>query len=103
MNFKKMDINDIIAWCKENNQVAWLQAKAKEKVTVERYSKRIKVWDEEKGKYVYKADKNSPKTTVKQPITFVQIKYDFCKKFMPDILPEAKEKAPTMFDLIAKL
>lgn len=31
MDYKTMSIEDIINWCQENNQVAWLKAQAKNK------------------------------------------------------------------------
>lgn len=102
MNYKTMQIEDIINWCKENNKVAWLKAKAKETVEVERYSGRVQTTNS-KGKTVWIADKTSPKVKVKQPISFIQIKIDFVNEFMPEIAPAKKDKKPTMYDLIAEL
>lgn len=31
LDYKMMDINDIINWCKENNQVEWLKAQSESK------------------------------------------------------------------------
>lgn len=111
LDFKTMDINDIIKWCKDNNQTDWLKREAAKKVEVERYTRRVKKLDEKgnvvlnkNNKPVYVVDKTSPKEKIKQPITFVQLKYSFCKAFMPEIIPEAAaKKAPTMYDLIANL
>lgn len=102
MDYMKMNINDIIKWCQENNQINWLKAKAKEEVEVKRYTGRVKVVNS-KGKEVWVADKNSPKKTIKAPITFIQIKKDFVEKFMPEIKPVAKSKEKTMYDLISEL
>ena len=82
--------------------IEMLKAKAKETVEVERYSGRVQSTNS-KGKTVWIADKNSPKVKVKQPISFIQIKMDFVNKFMPEIAPKAKNKKPTMYDLIAEL
>jgi hypothetical protein len=72
MNYQKMTINDIIAWCKANNQVEWLKAEVNKKV----------------------GDRD---------ITFFEIKKNFATMFMPEILPVAKAKKPTMKDIIANL
>lgn len=79
MDFKKMNIDDIIAWCKANNQVEWLKAEAA-KTYIDKNGKECK-------------------------ISFIQIKYDFCKMFMADILPKAKapKQEKTMYDRIAEL
>lgn len=106
MNFKTMDIEDIINWCKENNEVAWLKAKAKEKVEVKVYPRKKVIKTKEDGT-TYKtteADKSKPYKIEKRDITFIQIKRDFCEKFMPELIPVAKEdKKPTMYDIIAAL
>lgn len=82
MDYKAMKIEDIINWCKENNQVAWLKQIA---------AKQYPVVDEEGNE------------TGTRNITFIELKIAFAKKFMPDILPKAKDKKPTMFDLIKNL
>lgn len=97
MNYKTMTIDDIINWCQENKQVTWLKAKAKEKVEVKQFPK-VK---NEAGKMV--ADKTQAPTIVKAPITFIQIKKAFCEQFMPELLPQSKDKKPTMYDKIAAL
>lgn len=103
MNYQKMTIDDIIGWCEENNQVEWLQRIAAKTTKVKRHTGRIKVYDEAKQKYIYKADKTSPVVVKEQPISFMEIKTAFVDKFMPEIKPEKKEKYPTMFDRIKKL
>ena len=67
LDYKKLNVDDIIAWCQANGEVAWLKKEAA----------------------------NKP--------TFIQLKVAFAKKFMPEIMPKAKDKAPSMFDKIAKL
>ena len=77
MDYKKMTINDIIDWCKANNEVEWLKAEVNKTITKD-------------GKT--------------RDITFIEIKKDFATKFMPEILPvPTKAKKPTMKDLIAAL
>ena len=88
MDFKKMNIDDIIAWCKANNQVEWLKAEATKTFPVK--------FKDENG--IECVDE-----TKRRKISHFEIKYDFCRMFMPDILPKAKEKRKTMWDKIAEL
>ena len=88
MNFKTMSIDDIIAWCKANGQVEWLKAEAAKTFP-------IKFKDEDGNEYV---DENK-----RRAISFVEIKYDFCRMFMKELVPVAKAKAPTMRDKINAL
>lgn len=97
MDYKKMDINDIINWCKENGEVEWLKKTAAKKVEYKVYPK-VK---NESGKMV--ADKSAKPKIEKRPISFIQIKIEFCEKFMPEIMPKKKDKKPTMYDLISSL
>lgn len=78
MDFNKINIDYIINWCIENKQVAWLKEEAN-KTYINKNGKECKA-------------------------SFIQIKYAFCRKFMPEIVPVAKEeKKPTMYDRIAAL
>ena len=78
MDFNKINIDFIIDWCKENNQVEWLKKEA------------AKTYYNKNGK--------------KCKASFIQIKYAFCRQFMADIIPVAKkEDKPTMYDRIAAL
>lgn len=97
MDYKKMDINDIIDWCKEHDEVEWLKATAAKKVECKVYPK-VK---NAEGKLV--TDKSAKPKVEKRPITFIQIKIAFCEKFMPEIMPKKKDKKPSMYDLIASL
>lgn len=97
MDYKKMDINDIIAWCKEHGEVEWLKATAAKKVEYKVYPK-VKDAD---GKMV--SDKSATPKIEMRPISFIQIKIAFCEKFMPEIMPKKKDKKPSMYDLIASL
>lgn len=96
MNFKSMNIQDIIAWCKENNQVEWLKAEAAKQMPCKVYPK-----VEKDGKMV--ADKSQQPTIEMRPITFIQIKMDFVNTFMPSIAPQKKEAKPTFYELIKNL
>lgn len=96
MEFKTMTINDIIAWCKANNQVEWLKAEAARKMPCSVYPKK-----EVDGKKV--VDKTATPTIEMRPITFIQIKTDFVNKFMPEIAPKKKDAKPTMYELINAL
>ena len=96
MDFKTMTINDIIDWCKANNQVAWLKAEAAKQMPCKVYPK-----TEENGRKV--VDRKATPIIEMRPITFIQIKTDFVNKFMPEIAPKKKEAKPTMYELIAAL
>lgn len=67
LNYKTMKLEDIVNWCKANNEVDWLKKQGAAKKT------------------------------------FIEIKVEFAKKFMPDIMPVAKPKKPTMYDIIDAL
>ena len=103
LDYKTLDEAAIIKWCQDNNQLEWLAAKLNETVVGEFYSKKVMVWDDEKGKYIYLADKTSTIVKKEIPITFIQVKRDFAEKFMPDILPKGKGKKETMRDRVAAL
>jgi hypothetical protein len=78
MDYKTMKIENIIEWCVANKQVEWLKA--------------------EVAKPFYNKDGSARK------ITFVELKINFVRKFMPEIAPKATgEKKPTMFELIDAL
>ena len=78
MDFKKMQLDDIIKWCVENKQVDWLKKEAEKKYTT--------------------------KEGLERNITFVELKYSFARKFMPEIVPVAKKpKTVSMFDKIKAL
>ena len=112
-DFRHITIEEIIAWCKENNQVEWLKAAAAEKVEVSIYPRnKVAKVDEagnpvlnSKGKptYTYVTDKTATPTVELRPISFIQLKQAFCEKFMPELLPNGGKKKPTMFDLINAL
>ena len=101
MTYQTMTIQDIIAWCKANDQVAWLKAEAKKKVDYKVYPK--KTITNEAGKTVKVVDRNAKPTIVKKPISFIQIKLDFVENFMPELAPTKKAKKPSMYDLIESL
>lgn len=100
MNFKSMKIEDMIAWCKEHNELEWLLAKTQEKVKKPVYPKVAHV--SKSGKNTMKMDKKqAPIGEAEVDISFVEIKTAFCAKFMPELLPKATgEKAPSMQDKI---
>lgn len=101
MKYETMTIEEIINWCKENNQVEWLKAKATETVPYKVYP-RVKVTGED-GKVKMVADKSAAPKVEKRAISFIQIKRDFVEKFMPEIAPKAQPKTPTMYEIIAAL
>lgn len=98
LNYKTMTIQDIIDWCKANNQVDWLKATASKMVDYKVYPRTKSA----EGN-VWKVDKTAEPTIEKRPITYIQIKNEFVQKFMPDIAPQSKPKKPSMYELIANL
>lgn len=108
MDYKTASLDEIIEWCKANNQVEWLKAKAQEKTECKIYPKiTITEVDKETGETIEKkkVDKTATPTIEMRPITFMQIKLAFFEKFMPEFIPTAKEKPKkaTMYDKIAAL
>ena len=89
MDYKTMKVDDIINWCVANDQVKWLK-----QISATEYPVLTKDGEPVLNK------KGKPKT---RKITFIEIKLAFAKKFMPDIIPVALPKDPTMFEKIAKL
>lgn len=77
MNYKDMTVENIIEWCVSHEEVDWLKATAK------------KTFPTEDGK--------------ERKITFIELKLEFVKEFMPEIAPKAKEKKLSMYDRIANL
>ena len=76
MNYKDMRIEDIIDWCTKHDAVDWLKETAA---------------------------KTFVKDGKERRISFIELKLEFVKKFMPEIAPKAQSKKPSMYDLIAKL
>jgi hypothetical protein len=101
MDYQSMKIEHIIDWCVANKQVDWLKATAAKKTECKVYPRKKVV--NAKGKVVSKADKSQPYTIEKRNISFIEIKKAFCEQFMPELLPEAKEKKASMYDIIAAL
>lgn len=94
MDYKNLDINDIIKYCQEHNEVAWLKEIAAQKVPYKIYPRK-KV----DGKSV--ADKSQEPRIEMRPISFVQIKTAFLEHF--NLGTPAKPKEPTMYEIIANL
>lgn len=101
MTYQDMKIEDIIAWCKANNQVDWLKAEAAKTVPCKVYPRKKIITPE--GKKISVADKDQAPKIENRPITFIQIKMDFVEKFMPELAPKKKEAKLTMYDLIKAL
>jgi hypothetical protein len=73
ITYQGLKFEDIIEWCKANNQVAWLKEE------------------------VHKTNAKG------KAISFIEIKRNFAKAFAPEILPVAKPKKKTMIDLVDEL
>ena len=81
--YQEIQLIDIINWCKANDQVAWLKETAEKEYPVK--------------------DKETGEEVGKRKITFIELKLAFVREFMPAFAPKAKEKKPSMYDLIASL
>lgn len=113
LTYKDMDINDIIEYCKAHGEIEWLKETAAKEVPCKKYPRKTVPVLDENGNQVYTAkgkpktkaiaDKSAKPTMEMRPITFIQIKNEFCEKFMPELMPKAKAKAPTMYDIIKAL
>lgn len=112
-NWKEIDLDFIIAYCKEHNEIEWLKATTKEEVIIEVYPRVRVIRYDENGNPVLKKngkpakvsvpDKTKPFTKKKVKKSFVQVKHEFCEKFMPDILPKRKAKKETFWEKIEAL
>lgn len=94
MDTKNLTLNDIIKYCQEHNEVAWLKATAAKEVPYKVYP-RIKV----DGKMV--VDKSQEPKVEMRPISFIQLKTEFLTHFK--LAAPAQPKKPTMYDIIANL
>ena len=97
---KDMKIDDIIAYCKEHGEVAWLKEVCARKTERKVYP-RIKVVNPD-GTVKSVADKTKKPKIVTQPISFVEVKREFMDKFAPEERV-GKHKKPTFHDMIADL
>jgi hypothetical protein len=99
---KSLDLDAIIHWCKEHNELSWLEAKMNETVTREYYGY-LKVKDPKTGKMVCAKDeygkriidRSKPPRRKTAAIGFMEIKRDFIDKFMPELRVE-KEESDTL-------
>ena len=94
ITYQNLTIEDIVAWCQENGEVKWLKAKVNETKIRNIYPKGAN------GKVDRKAAPIGNKVV---PISFIEVKRDFAKKFCPEILPVAKPKKLSMLELVNAL
>lgn len=97
------DIDDIISYCQEHNEVAWLKATAAKMVECEVYPRKKveKTLPDGTTKMVSVADKSQKPKIEMRKISFVQIKTEFLEKF--NLAPEKKPQKPTMYERISAL
>lgn len=93
----KWTMEEIIEWCKANNQVAWLKAEANRTVERKVYPKVASV--SKNGKKSWKQDKSQEPTTEYTRPTFMEIRSAFLNKF----ISPAKSKKPSIYDMIDAL
>lgn len=93
----KWTMEEIIDWCKANNQVAWLKEEASKQVERKVYPKIAST--SKSGKKTWKQDKSQePKIELSRP-SFMEIRSAFINKF---ISPSASKK-PSIYELIDSL
>lgn len=104
VTYKSMTFDYIKAWCINNDKVDWLKEIVKIDFPYEVYPKVEKTIINKNGKevLVHVADKTKKPTIEMRKISFVDLKYQFCKAFMPEILP-VKAKKTSMYDEIDAL
>lgn len=103
-NLKDIKAADIMLWCQENKQVPWLKEIASTMVEQPIYPK-VTYFDKN-GKERTKYDKKQqPIGYETVNIPFVTIKYEWVKKFFPELAPQPKEKKGklTLWEKIAAL
>lgn len=99
-SIKNLKFEELVAWCKENNQVAWLKALPRTK-EVKVYPKVDKVCSDGKVRQVY--DKKQQPIGVKTiGLPYTELKGMFIDKFFPQFVTE-KVAAPSMWDIIDSL
>ena len=91
-------MEEIIEWCKANNQVAWLKAEASRSIERKVYPK-VQGISEKTGRKVWKMDKSQTPTVEYTRPSFMEIRSAFVDKF----ISPRKEKKPSIYDLIDAL
>ena len=76
MDYKEIKFSDILVWCINNNQKAWLSAKLDE------------------IRPVKPTKKNPTPKKTERSVSFMEVKLDFCKEFFPEKVPVAKTPKP---------
>lgn len=99
LEYTTLTLEEIIEYCKEHNEVAWLKETAATKVLRKKYTGKKEITKAD-GTTALVVDKNSPYIEVEEEISFIELKKLFAEKFM-DMKPKKKKKS--MFDLINEL
>lgn len=94
MEYRKIDFKFIMDYCEQHNEKDWLKAKVEETTEVKVYPK-VK---NANGKMV--SDKSKKPKIEVRPISFLQVKNDFCAKFMPELLPKKGNKKKSMREML---
>lgn len=97
INTRKINLDYMIGWCKENGKVDWLKGACQRVVSHKVYPQ---VKNEETGRMV--ADKTAAPSYINEPISFMELKQAFITECL-GIEPKSKEKKPTFYDKIAAL
>lgn len=112
IKYTEWELDDIIKFCVEHKEVAWLKATAAKQVPCKIYpKKKVVMLDKVTGepkrnkkgelRYTNEADKSQEPKIEMRNIPFVQLKAEFIEHFGLGAPKKAKE--PNMYDKIANL
>ena len=101
---KNIKIEDIMQWCRENNQVEWLKELATTEIEQNIYPE-ITYFNKDGVMKTKQDKKQAPIGTKLVQIPFVNIKYEWVKKFFPELAIGQKKKSTkkTMWEMIAEM
>ena len=98
-SIKELEFSDLVQWCKENNQVAWLKSLPRTTV-VKVYPTKPKVCKDGKTRKVYDRDQEPiGEKTISLP--YSSVKAAFVKQFFSHFITKTTE--PSMWDIIDSL
>lgn len=101
-SIKTLVFEDLVAWCKENNQIEWLKSLPRTTV-VKVYPTKTKVSKKDgKERQVYDR-KQAPIGEKTIALPYSTVKAMFVEKFFPQFMGDSKPKAASMWDIIDSL
>ena len=85
--YQRLTGDYIIEWCTNNNQLDWLEEISSSSVVRKVYPKYID------ANGLEREDKTKEPTEIEEPISFIEIKLAFVRKFFPDEAPKQTNPA----------